>query len=74
VLGAVTAVPGVVVVGTGSHLLAVNARTGATLFLFKDATRGSLFWSAASFSNGTLYAGNQDGRLYAFSPQSHRQR
>lgn len=71
VLGAVTAVPGVVVVGTSSRLLAVNARTGATLFQYNDPRRGSLFWSAASFSAGTLYAGNQDGRLYAFSPRSH---
>jgi polyvinyl alcohol dehydrogenase (cytochrome) len=69
VLGAVTAVPGVVVIGTGSRLFAVNARTGATLFRFNDATRGSMFWGAASFSDGTLYAGNQDGRLYAFSPR-----
>ena len=71
VLGAVTAVPGVVVIGTGAHVLAVNARTGATLFQFKDTTRGSTFWGAASFSNGTLYAANQDGRLFAFSPQRH---
>jgi outer membrane protein assembly factor BamB len=69
VLGAVTAVPGVVVIGTGSRLLAVNARTGAILFQFNDAHRGSMFWGAASFSNGTLYAGNQDGRLYALSPR-----
>lgn len=71
VLGAVTAVSGVLVIGTGSRLLAVNTRTGATLFRFNDATRGSLFWGAASFSNGTVYVGNQDGRLYAFSPRTH---
>lgn len=72
VLGAVTAVRGVVVVGTGSRLLAVNALTGATLFQYNDPRPGSLFWSAASFSDGTLYVGNQDGRLYAFSPASVR--
>ena len=71
VLGAVTAVRGVIVIGTGSRLLAVNARTGATLFQFKDTTKGSLFWSSASFASGTLYVGNQDGRLYAFSPRRH---
>jgi len=70
VLGAVTAVPGVVVVGANAHLLAVNARTGRILFQFKDTIRGSVFWGAASFSNGTLYAGNRDGRLYAFSPRT----
>lgn len=69
VLGAVTAVPGVVVVGSSRRLLAVNARTGATLFRFIDTTRGAIFWGAASFSNGALYAANQDGRLYAFSPR-----
>jgi polyvinyl alcohol dehydrogenase (cytochrome) len=74
VLGAVTAVPGVVVIGTGAHVLAVNARTGATLFQFKDATPGSTFWGAASFSNGTLYVANQDGRLFAFSPAASRTR
>lgn len=70
VLGAVTAVPGVVVVGANAHLLAVNARSGATLFRFKDGTRGSMFWGAASFSNGTLYVANQDGHLFAFSPRA----
>lgn len=69
VLGAVTAVRGVVVVGTGSRLIALNARTGATLFHYRDPRRGSLFWSGASFSDGVMYVGNQDGRLYAFSPR-----
>ena len=72
ILGAVTAVPGVVVIGTGSHVLAVSARTGATLFRFNDVTRGSRFLGPASFSNGTMYIGNQDGRLYAFSPRGRR--
>jgi outer membrane protein assembly factor BamB len=72
VLGAVTAVPGVVVVGSGTHLFAMSARTGATLFQFADTTPGSNFWGAASFSNGVLYAGNQDGRLFAFSPRGRR--
>jgi outer membrane protein assembly factor BamB len=68
VLAAVTAVRGLVFAGTGIRLLAVSARTGRTLYQYKDATPGSDFWGAASISGGVLYAGNQDGHLYALSP------
>jgi outer membrane protein assembly factor BamB len=69
VLGAVTTIPGVVIAGTGTRLLVVNARTGATIYQYKDTAPGSDFWGAASISNGILCAGNQDGHLYAFSPR-----
>ena len=67
VLGAVTGVPGVAFVGAGNTAYAVNMSTGATLWTFKDSTSGSNFWGAATISNGIVYIGNQDGKLYAFS-------
>jgi outer membrane protein assembly factor BamB len=70
VIGAVTAVPGVVFAGTGPRLLAVNARTGRTLYQYTDTTTGSEYWGAASVSGGVLYAGNQDGSLRAFGPNA----
>jgi outer membrane protein assembly factor BamB len=66
VLGAVTAVPGVLAVGQGTYVLAFDASTGASLFRFQDTNSGSNFWGAASISNGMMYIGNQDGHLYAF--------
>jgi outer membrane protein assembly factor BamB len=66
VLGAVTAVPGVVFVGAGNTVYALDASTGAILWRYKDTTSGSDFWGAMSISNGVVYAGNQDRKLYAF--------
>jgi len=66
VLAAVTAVPGVVVVEDGSTMVLLNATSGQILFSYKDSTRGSVFYGAASISNGVLYVGNFDGNLYAF--------
>ena len=66
VLGAVTEVPGVLAVGQGMYLMVIAASTGQTLFRYQDTNSGSLFYGAASISNGMLYIGNQDGNLYAF--------
>ncbi|MGN6677297.1 MAG: outer membrane protein assembly factor BamB family protein [Streptosporangiaceae bacterium] len=66
VLGAVTAVPGVAFVGAGSTAYAVGTSTGAILWRHKDTHSGSNFWGAATISDGHVYFGNQDGRLYAF--------
>ena len=66
VLGAVTVVPGVVVVGAGVMLIALDASTGKTLFVYQDSHRGSSFEAACSISRGMLYEGNFDGILYAF--------
>lgn len=66
VLGAVSAVPGVVVVGEGPDIVLVAANTGNTLFTYSDTNSGSAFYGAASISNGVLYVGNMDGILYAF--------
>jgi outer membrane protein assembly factor BamB len=66
VLGAVTAVPGVVFAAATNTVYAVDASTGAILWSYKDTTSGSDFWGAMSIANGVVYAGNQDGNLYAF--------
>lgn len=66
VLGAVTAVPGVLFVGAGNTVYGINASTGAILWSYQDTTSGSNFWGALTISNGQVYAGNQDGNLYAF--------
>ncbi len=66
VLAAVTVVPGVVVVEDGSAMVVLNATSGQTLFSYKDPTKGSVFYGAASISNGMLYVGNFDGNFYAF--------
>jgi polyvinyl alcohol dehydrogenase (cytochrome) len=66
VLGAVTAVPGVVFVGAGNTVYAVDISTGTTLWSYQDANAGSNFWGAPAISNGQVYVGNQDGNLYAF--------
>ncbi len=66
VLGAVTAVPGVVVVGEGSFVIVVDAVTSQTLFRYHDTNSGSIFYAPASISNGMMYIGNMDDNLYAF--------
>jgi polyvinyl alcohol dehydrogenase (cytochrome) len=68
VTGAVIAIPGLVVLGQGTYLMVLNATSGQTLFRFNDTLSGSRFWGWASVSNGVLYIGNNDGRLYAFAP------
>ena len=65
VLGAVTAVPGVVVVTQGTYVIVVNASTNQTLFRFHDTLSGSFFVSGASISNGIIYVANMDHNLYA---------
>jgi outer membrane protein assembly factor BamB len=66
VLGAVTAVPGVVTVGQGAYLSVLNANTGKLLYSYRVTTSGELFYGAASISNGVLYIGHANGKLYAF--------
>jgi len=65
VLGAVTAVPGVVVIGEGSFVIVIDAKSNQTLFRFQDTNKGSTFFGAASISNGMLFIGNMDDNLYA---------
>jgi outer membrane protein assembly factor BamB len=68
VTGAVIAVPGLVILGQGTYLMILAATSGSTLFRYNDTNSGSRFWGWASVSNGVLYIGNNDGRLYAFAP------
>ena len=58
---------GLIAVGQGSTLQVLNATTGATLFSY---TTGNLIYSSPTVSNGVLYAGSQDGKVYAFSAAS----
>lgn len=67
VLDPVAIVPGVVIVGAGPSMLAFDSAAGKSLFSFHDGSAGSMFWGAPSISNGVLYEGNQDGKLYAFA-------
>jgi PQQ-like domain len=67
VLGAVTAVPGVAVVGAGPDLVAIDTASGNVLS--SNATiGGAMFWGGASISNGVLYVGDSGGNFYAFAP------
>lgn len=66
VIGAITAVRGVGFLGEGAFVKAFDTNTGTTLFSYRDASPGSNFWGPATISNGTLYIGNQDGKLVAF--------
>jgi polyvinyl alcohol dehydrogenase (cytochrome) len=67
VLGAVTVVPGVAVVGAGPDLVAIATASGNTLFS-SAASSGAVFYGAASISNGVLYVGDTNGNLDAFGP------
>ncbi len=66
VLGPVTAIKGVVVVGEGRTIAVLDAVSGRPLFGYRDTHDGSYFWSAATIAHGMLYMGNMDGTLYAF--------
>jgi polyvinyl alcohol dehydrogenase (cytochrome) len=59
-------VPGVVIVGEGHYVTAIDAATGATLFVFTDNHAGSIFYGAPSIAHAMLFIGNMDGNLYAF--------
>lgn len=68
VLGAVTAVPGVAVVGAGPTMEVISTASGQTLFSYQDTSSGAIFYGAASIANGVLYIGDTNGNLYAFAP------
>jgi polyvinyl alcohol dehydrogenase (cytochrome) len=70
VLGAVMAVPGVVIVAAGVQLRVVDAVTGKTLYSYNDTK--AIFYGAASVSNGALYAADTGGNLFAFSPPASK--
>ncbi len=69
IIGAVTAVPGVVAVGAGTVLWLVAASDGHDLFYNKDASTNSQYYEGPTIANGVVYIGNKDGELYAYRPQ-----
>ena len=66
VLAPVIAVSGMIVVGAGNTMYILNMLNGQPLFTYQDPSPNSIFWGAATISNGILYEGNMDGILYAF--------
>jgi outer membrane protein assembly factor BamB len=68
VLDPVTAVPGLVELGSSTNIFIYDAKTGMQLFSFQDTNKNSNFYGPGSISNGVLYQGNADGILYAFGP------
>ena len=46
-----------------------DAVSGKVLFSYHDTSEDSLFRGWASISNGVLYIGNANGKLYAFAPE-----
>ncbi len=69
-IGAVVAVPGLVVFGQEGYVMVLDATSGQTLFNYGQDTPDnySLFRGWASISHGVLYIGGTDGKLYAFAP------
>lgn len=66
VLGAVSMVPGVAVVGEGNTLVLVATSDGHTLYTYTDTNTNATFYAPASISNGVLYIGAYEGVLFAF--------
>ena len=70
VLGAVTAVPGLAVVGAGSSILVLDTANGTVVFQMSasggSAARPPIFYGAATVAGGVLYQGDTNGHLYAF--------
>ena len=76
--GAVTTIPGLVIVGAGQSLEVLSATNGGTLFSYTEPVpnKGGTgvvygapkywFWGPPTVSGSTILAGNQDGTLRAF--------
>jgi polyvinyl alcohol dehydrogenase (cytochrome) len=75
VLGAVTATPSLVVVGSAQHLVVLDKHTGRTLYDFTaPAVSGkppAYFWGAPEVAGDRIWAGNMAGGFYQFSPGHH---
>ena len=69
-IGAIVAVPGLVVYGQAGYVMVLDATSGQPLFSYGHDTPDnfSLFRGWASISHGVLYIGGTDGQLYAFAP------
>ncbi len=65
--GGLMVVPGLVELGVGDTLMIFGTANGSLLFSFQDTTSSnSDFLGPGTISNGVLYQGNMDGKLYAF--------
>ena len=63
VVGAVAAVPGLVVVGEGRTIAAVSASTGTIVSSYRESNAGLL--GEPTLSNGVLYMADSAGNIYA---------
>jgi len=66
VLAPVSAVPGVVVTTAGTDVIVDDSTDGHNLITLTDTNSGSLYYGAASISQGVLYVGNMDGILHTY--------
>lgn len=71
VLAAVTAAPGIVVVGEGRYTVVVNSATGGTIAMLPVkgylSSNPATFFGAPTISHGVLYEGDTHGLMYAYS-------
>ncbi|TME87815.1 MAG: hypothetical protein E6I43_02960 [Chloroflexi bacterium] len=76
VLAAVTAVPGLIVVGAGSSITVLDSAGGRTVFQTHaaggSAGRPAIFYGAATIAGGVLYEGDTSGNLYALTALTTR--
>ncbi len=78
VLGAVSQAKGLVAIGAASYLDILSSATGQRIFTFREPRTGRLpqdgygqpywFWAPPTFAGNSVYIGNRDGTLRAFSP------
>ena len=66
VLGAVSAVPGVVAVTEGTALWLMATSDGHSLFKAVDNSKNSFYYAAPSIANGVVYAANSNGNFFAY--------
>ncbi len=66
VLGAVSAVPGVVALTEGTALWLMATSDGHSLFKAVDNSKNSFYYAAPTISNGVVYAANSNGNFFAY--------
>ena len=71
VLGAVSAAPGILVLGAGSMMVVLDADHGTPLFQAPAAPAGAanpaIFYGAATIAGGVIYQGDTQGNLHAYA-------
>ena len=68
VLGAVSAIPGVIVVDEANSVDVINSKTGAELIQLTPPGNSSVLDGPDMIINGVLYFGDLNGNLYAYQP------